>query len=49
MSRNMKKKPKTVQKNHSDNSHQTIKPWHRIGAIVLVLALVVSMLAMYAF
>jgi hypothetical protein len=45
-----KKSPhKHTPKKKENNTHQTIKPWHRIGALVLVAALILSMVAMYAF
>jgi hypothetical protein len=43
-----KRKKKTNTTMHQ-SEHQTIKPWHRVGAIILIIALVVGMVVMYGF
>ncbi|WP_329886507.1 hypothetical protein [Pseudoramibacter faecis] len=48
---NHKKNKHKKKNNHYDpaqrETHQTVKPWHRIGAMVLVIALIVGIIAMY--
>ena len=46
------KNRKKKKRNNTDRSlpvHQTIKPWHRVGAIILIIALVIGMVVMYGF
>jgi flagellar biogenesis protein FliO len=48
MAQNKKKKTSgKAQKKTAENAHQSTKTWQRIGALVIVLALIISMIAMY--
>ncbi|MCH4072933.1 hypothetical protein [Pseudoramibacter sp.] len=49
MSKLKKKKKKSDHSDHYQAPHQTIKPWHRVGAIILIIALVAGMIMMYGF
>jgi hypothetical protein len=49
MSKSKKRKKKTNYSSQYQTSHQTIKPWHRVGAIILIVALVAGMIVMYGF
>lgn len=48
MAQNTKKKTSgKAQKKSTENTHHGTKTWQRIGALVIVLALIISMIAMY--